>query len=899
MRNIHKIGVHIACFVWAVCAGLAGATVLSQKDAVLRATNWMSGNPVMSKTRCAVASVSTFPENGSYTVYIVELSPKGYLILNSDDRLPLLVSFSADSEINLSEDSQNALRAMLLGYCERMEQSLHDMPLFPVVRAMASKVVEDDELYGPFLKASWNQNDPYNLFCPGDPSASEDYGFRTSVGCVQTAFGQVLNFHRWPLHGTGSRFYTDSEGSITGSHNADFSDAYDWENIKAAHSPSDSQSEKEAVAELLYELGVAAESDYDPDGTCSSTYILGSRLNDYFFYEPIDHSFSQDSLISKMEADLRAGFPCVVSTPGHAVVADGLMVESGMTTYHLNMGWGGANNGWYSKDLVPTGSKDPESASSYLDGGITSIRPRLAAFPQSDEAVGTSLSTTLNWILPKRRESEVSQLTVKSLTQQKGTWSSDASEITGMSSGWNVVSAGRSGDCWYSEQSENHTGDSSLLLNQVFVPDVSTHLTFWRFATLYNCFFYVEVSTDNGASYQVVDSAEDPYDWHWSYTSVSLAAYAGMEIRIRFRVDSNGGYYLGTLPGIRLDDLEVTSGDWYDWKPLVTDTTLASDRFSEVTTMWDDCDDFSVFEATSTSDFKDWAVSTTGGVDHCFYKQPGGYYSHQYHLTSRSPITPTASTRLVLRGKYAAVYDESFRVMISTDRVEFSKIWSVQGSVDWSDMVIDLSAYAGQAIYVRLEYYYPSGSFTLGGGVWIDSISTQEVTNPELEGQPVHYTTLTNLSAGSYTLAAVLTDTNAVEHLVGPSFSLVVSGPANNNDMDGDDLPDEWELQYFGGETNANPTAMAANGINTVMEAYIADINPTNPASFFETSTDRGHGFVVSWNSVSGRVYSVHSTSNLLESFQPLETNILWPQNSWTDTVERTDVFYKIDVSLP
>lgn len=117
-------------------------------------------------------------------------------------------------------------------------------------------------------------------------------------------------------------------------------------------------------------------------------------------------------------------------------------------------------------------------------------------------------------------------------------------------------------------------------------------------------------------------------------------------------------------------------------------------------------------------------------------------------------------------------------------------------------------------------------------------------------------------------------------------------------DIDDDGIPNEWEQFYFGGQTNANPVALASNGVNTVMEAYIADISPINPNEFFNVSSTGGNGFVVRWNATSGRVYSVHGATNLQDSFQPLETNILWPQNSWTDTVPRVENYYRIDVEL-
>lgn len=116
-------------------------------------------------------------------------------------------------------------------------------------------------------------------------------------------------------------------------------------------------------------------------------------------------------------------------------------------------------------------------------------------------------------------------------------------------------------------------------------------------------------------------------------------------------------------------------------------------------------------------------------------------------------------------------------------------------------------------------------------------------------------------------------------------------------DADADGLPDEWEIRHFGGSAHADPDAHAANGVNTIREAYIAGLNPTNPASNFAVSKDRN---ILGWNATSGRVYSVYWTTNLLSGFQPLETNLVWPQNSWTDTVHGAEagVFYRIKVRM-
>lgn len=710
--------------------------------AVNDALEWMAGNPVMSQAGATVDSVQSFPEGAAYSVYVVSLSPTGYLILNSDDRLPLLVSFSAKSSVDLSEDPQNALRSMLLDYCENTAKELARMPENPV-RTSSFLPPGDPELFGPYLETSWSQNDPYNLLCPSVSGALNGYEGRAPAGCVPVVYAQIMNFHRWPLRGNGSRLYMDNEGSVNGWHQADFSDAYDWGSLQASHASSDSQVVQDAIAELMFELGVAAGANYEATSTSASINTLGDRL-DYFYFESVEKHSSLSDLVVAVEDELRAGFPCVVAIPGHAVVADGLMVDGGVTTYHINYGWGGVNNGWYTSTGIPGGT---------LQYGITAIRPQLMAFPETNALFAESSgSTELHWILPKRRETEVSQLEIVR---------------------------------------------------------------------------YNEVSTV--------------------------------------------------------------------WEPFAVDPTLASRRFSDETTLWSPCDDLSGFDVYSSSPVKQWAVTSVDGHDGCFFIQPDGYGGAD-HMTSVSTITPASSTRLLLNAKYT-LYADPFSVSVSTDGSSFTEIWSAVGSMDWGDIAIDLSDYAGQAIYIRLQYtsgsYYPDV-----GGVWVDSISIQTVTHPELEGQPVHYSTLTGLPVGTNVLAAVLTDTDGTVHERGPSFVLVVTESGDANDIDSDGLPDDWEDLYFGGEGVADSTAIASNGVNTVLEAYVAGLDPTDPEALFTASVDHNTGNGVQWNAVSGRVYTVYATTNLAEGFQPVATNICWPQSSWTDTVDRAGCFYKVEVQL-
>ena len=116
----------------------------------------------------------------------------------------------------------------------------------------------------------------------------------------------------------------------------------------------------------------------------------------------------------------------------------------------------------------------------------------------------------------------------------------------------------------------------------------------------------------------------------------------------------------------------------------------------------------------------------------------------------------------------------------------------------------------------------------------------------------------------------------------------------SETDLDGDGLPNDWEEAYFGGPTNANPNALCANGADSVRQAYIAGINPTDPTARFGLQLAQP----LTWNSTSGRQYTVYRTTNLLEDFQPLQTGLVG--GSFTDVVHGAELknYYKIGVEL-
>jgi subtilisin family serine protease len=188
----------------------------------------------------------------------------------------------------------------------------------------------------------------------------------------------------------------------------------------------------------------------------------------------------------------------------------------------------------------------------------------------------------------------------------------------------------------------------------------------------------------------------------------------------------------------------------------------------------------------------------------------------------------------------------------STNGVLWTNLWSLSGSqtAQWLRTNISLQAYAGCTNVQICFRYYLNGDFGQDAEAALDLIS-------------------------------------------------VVEGVVSN-DSDNDGLPNNWETLYFGGATNANPAALASNGINTVMECYIAGLNPTNRSSVFRASVTSlsSSDKLIGWNATSGRVYTVYSSGNLQEGFQPLDPDIAFPQSNYTDSVDNAGQFYQVGVRL-
>ncbi len=216
------------------------------------------------------------------------------------------------------------------------------------------KAAKTEEL-GPLITSIWHQSDPYNQYCPmGD-------GGRCVVGCVATAASQIMDYHEWPPTGTGnSQYYWSGDGSCGGSTpgivlTADHNDEYDWENIPDHCGGGCTPEEQAALAELCHEVGVAYQMHY---GACGSGAYVTTGLHvfpTYFRYHDVIEQHDRSGTpyydwSQLIHDEIASSRPIAYRIYSHAIVCDGWRDTQGLPQIHMNYGWGGTKNFWYTVD---------------------------------------------------------------------------------------------------------------------------------------------------------------------------------------------------------------------------------------------------------------------------------------------------------------------------------------------------------------------------------------------------------------------------------------------------------------------------------------------------------------------------------------------------------------------
>ena len=325
---------------------------------------------LMDKNRAALAENLKLAdiytqENGETAFYLFQLPETGFVLVSASRTTPPILAYSFDNNFEMIPPVETFfyLYKGEIACAEREHWDAKPKAAAAWERYLAeefdSKGYRSNEV-GPLLTTLWNQNKFYNTYCPWDASSGPYYDYRVPNGCVALACAQIMNYHRYPAHGSGSSTYVPQgyprQTVNFGQH------VYHYDAMC-----NEPQSYANEIAKLAYHFGVAIQMGYTPDGSGANTDKAKEKLVSIFKYDQniaayyrsvyLDTVVSEYIQILKNEVDHHR----VVYYSGcsqdfancHAYVLDGYDEND---LFHLNYGWGGSSNAFYAIDNFVSGA---------------------------------------------------------------------------------------------------------------------------------------------------------------------------------------------------------------------------------------------------------------------------------------------------------------------------------------------------------------------------------------------------------------------------------------------------------------------------------------------------------------------------------------------------------------
>ena len=304
---------------------------------------------------------------------------KGFVVVAGDDKMGKVLAYSKEASIDMANLNPEA-RYLFDSYRQVYEELGKNKTL--TTRAGAATKAAD--AVQPLLKSKWGQDYPYSKLT------------QYVTGCVATAVAQVMYYHKWPAQGKGQESYKVTFDNTVRS--ADFTKShYDWDNMLPDYNRRNVTTKQEdAVALLMNDVGIATNMQYTDRASSTQSYMAERALRNYFDYDASMVTRANegvDNFIEIVKKELRNGFPLYISGDsrsggGHAWVCDGFDKED---MFHMNFGWNGQANGYYSLatlSVTSTGSEFNGAQHSFNRGlHVIAIHPNKPNTPKIDDDI--------------------------------------------------------------------------------------------------------------------------------------------------------------------------------------------------------------------------------------------------------------------------------------------------------------------------------------------------------------------------------------------------------------------------------------------------------------------------------------------------------------------------------
>lgn len=394
--GIGCLAMALALFVGTGSASAAPITA-DQASSIVR--NWIAadGNPLEAGLSANTGEVTAYPgPDGSTAWYVVSLRPAGFVVVAADDRVGPVIAFSATGYFDPAPG--NPLYAMLKADVPQRisaagsdagasAQSAGSLPAVKSGAVPASGPAQTSAVdptlpqssicrvrVAPLIQTKWGQGTDsqgrplFNAYTPDN----------TAPGCVALCLAQTLNYYQWPTNGIGHNYSVcnvNEEPTFLWTRGGDGNGGpYQWSQMvnDPAGAPDLTETQRQAIAGLCYDAGVAIHSEYDKvHGTVQSLWdappALGGMfgftqsgvIGQYDGFKGADYSTWSSNAVRMINPNLDARMPVFFSlmpadtnADNYAVICDGYGYSYGpqyatWMYHHLNFGEAGANDAWY------------------------------------------------------------------------------------------------------------------------------------------------------------------------------------------------------------------------------------------------------------------------------------------------------------------------------------------------------------------------------------------------------------------------------------------------------------------------------------------------------------------------------------------------------------------------
>ena len=352
---------------------------LTEQQAKERALQYLN-EKALAKTRGLASAQLKSAKVGAEKIYAFNREGGGYVIASGDERTLPVLGYSDSGTIDWERMPKN-MQAWLKQYDEAIATLGKSQNFVDGNSKRGLKTRTAQPAIEPLIKTQWDQDAPYWDKIPlYDGADTNLLGQPCPTGCVATAMAQIMNYHQWPKAACEPipeyEYMTAHENQEKMVHfDALPPTTFDWDNMMEIYRGPDgtvlgTEAQQEAVATLMLYCGQSVYMEYNPLVSLSDHQQVAEALIKYFGYKNTARclnriQYSIDGWENLIYSELAAGRPIqyggLTDNSGHSFICDGY---DGNGLFHINWGWGGDDDGFFSLAVLNPYNNSSTGASS-------------------------------------------------------------------------------------------------------------------------------------------------------------------------------------------------------------------------------------------------------------------------------------------------------------------------------------------------------------------------------------------------------------------------------------------------------------------------------------------------------------------------------------------------------